>query len=228
MARILVVEDDDDTRAVLSVWISAEGHEACAAICGKDALYEIKRSQFDLIILDWELPDTNGLSLLRQIRTTNRTVPVLMLTGRSSIDDKEAGLDTGADDYLTKPFSVRELAARVRAQLRRAAAGLSATGILSAGPLELNCDTHRVTRNGVEVDLRPLEFALLEFLMKNQGKVFSSERLINCVWPQNTESGDEAVRSVVKQIRKKIDQPQDTDSIIKNVHGLGYKLEHTS
>lgn len=228
MARILIVEDDEDTRSVLSTWVASEGHEACAAICGKDASYELNRSQFDLIILDWELPDTNGISLLRQIRSKNKTVPVLMLTGRSSIDDKEVGLDTGADDYLTKPFSVREFAARVRAQLRRATTALSETGTLSAGSIELNCDTHRVTRDGVEIDLRPLEFALLEFLMKNQGKVFSSERLINCVWPQNTESGDEAVRSVVKQIRKKIDHQQDKESIIKNVHGLGYKLEHYS
>lgn len=224
MARILIVEDDESTMSVLSVWVESEGHEPVSALTGKDALYEFERSLFDLVILDWELPDTNGLSLLRQIRSGNKVVPVLMLTGRNSIDDKEAGLDSGADDYLTKPFNVRELAARVRAQLRRSTVAVAPSGILKSGAVELDCDAHVVRRDGKLIDLRPLEFALLEFLMKNPGKVFSSERLINCVWPPNTESGDEAVRSVVKQIRRKIDRPEDDDSIIKNIHGLGYKV----
>lgn len=222
MAKVLVVEDDAELRGMVEDWLSHEHYEVESAGNGREALEKLRFYEFDLILLDWELPEVQGIDILREFRAGGRTTPVIMLTGKKAIGEKEQGLDTGADDYLTKPFHMKELSARVRAILRRA--GGQTSNILRARNIELDPTSYRVLRDGVDVHLQRREFSLLEFLMRNPNRVFSPDALLERVWASESDATPEAIRTCMKRLRQKIDV-EGQESIIRTVHGVGYKLE---
>ncbi|HEY9788327.1 MAG TPA: response regulator transcription factor, partial [Candidatus Obscuribacterales bacterium] len=178
--------------------------------------------QYDLIILDWSLPDVSGIELLKQFRSQKNMTPVLMLTGKDTVADIEAGLNTGADDYLTKPFDMRELSARVNALVRRRAAIYDP--VLRTRTLALDTRTKQVKKNGQEVKLQPQEVALLEFLLRNPNDVFSVDALFARVWPSDLDASPDTVRVCITRIRNKIDS-EGQPSIIKTVHRVGYQID---
>ncbi|MBU6451073.1 MAG: response regulator transcription factor [Cyanobacteria bacterium REEB67] len=222
MAKVLVVEDDVALAKMISDWLSLEHHKTELIHDGAEAVHMLKVYDYDLIVLDWELPGIMGVDILKDFRGRGGLTPVLMLTGRGSIDDKEKGFDYGADDYLTKPFHAKELTARLRAILRRPEAFLG--DVLRVGNLTLERANFRVMRGDEEIRLLPKEFALLEFLMRNQGRVFAPEALLNRVWVAESEATVDALTTCIKRLRKKIDV-EGLPSSIRTVHGVGYKLE---
>jgi DNA-binding response OmpR family regulator len=222
MAKLLVVEDDAELCGMIEDWLTHEHYQVEATGNGRDALEKLTFYEFDLILLDWELPETSGLEICTVFRQRGGTTPILMLTGKKTIDDKELGLNSGADDYLTKPFHMKELSARVRAILRRSSNQLS--NVLKAGDLSLDPISFRVMRGADEIQLQKREFALLEFFMRNQSRVFSPDALLERVWASESDATAEAIRTCLKRLRQKIDEP-GKDSVIKTVHGVGYKLE---
>ncbi len=221
MAKILVVDDDKELARTVSEWLSLDHHIVEAVFTGGDGLSRVKTYSYDLIVLDMNLPEVHGLRILKEFRDMGGGTPVLILTGQSDLDDKEAGLDAGADDYLTKPFQGRELTARVRAILRRPR-DYSGT-VLQQSDLVLDSNQHCVIRGGEEISLVPREFALLQFFMRNPNKVFSAEVLLNRVWRDDSDATTEAVTTCIKRLRKKLDLP-DSPSVIRTIHGVGYKL----
>lgn len=223
MPKILIVEDDPGLQKTVRDWLTFEHHMVETASNGRDGLEKIQVYEYDLVILDWELPEMTGVEILREIRRRGSSMPVLMLTGKSSVNDKEEGLDAGADDYLTKPFHMKELSARVRSVLRRAGGNVANT--LKVQDVELDPAGFRATRAGREIQLLPKEFALLEFLMRHANQVFSAEALLSRVWASESEVSVDAISTCVKRLRKKLDEPGSKDSFIRTVHGVGYKVE---
>lgn len=221
MAKVLLVEDDRDLSELVSDFLAYEHYQVDRVYTGPDGMDRLKFYQYDVVILDWELPELSGLDICKQYRETGGLTPILMLTAKRAIDDRAAGLDVGADDYLVKPFHVKELLARIRALLRRASQ--KTTNLLKVGDLEMNPTTYELKKAGVSVDLMPKDFALLEFLMRHPNEIFSGEALLNHVWKAESDSTAEALRASIKRIRKRIDS-SDEDSLIKNLHGVGYKL----
>jgi len=221
MAKILLVEDDLPLARTVKGWLSLEHHSVETVHNGLQALDTLAVYEYDLIILDWQLPELSGLEVCKQFRARGGLTPILMLTGKSAIAEKEAGLDAGSDDYLTKPFHMKELSARVRAMLRRAARLTS--NVLSAGKLTLDPSNYRVTVNGEEILLQKREFALLEFLMRNPNKVFSAEALLERVWASETDATSYAIRTCMMRLRKKIDSDPES-SLIETIKGVGYRL----
>lgn len=222
MSKILLVEDDQDLVSRITKWLALERYSVEAVTNGQEALELLRNNHYDFIILDWHVPGLTGLEVCRYYRNSGGNTPILMLTGKTDIADKEAGLDAGADDYLTKPFHPRELCARLRALGRRPTVCLNEQ--LQLGDLVLDMYKFQLRRNGRDIDLLPLEFALIEFLMRNPGRVFDANVLLERVWPVNSEASPEAVRTCIKTLRKKIDL-DGLPPIIKTVHGVGYKLE---
>jgi len=188
---------------------------------GEEAKDMLRVYKFDAVVLDWDLPGCSGIEVLKALRGRGDTTPVLMLTGNNTTDHKEKGLDTGADDYLTKPFEAREFTARVRALLRRAAGQASNT--LKARDIELDPTTFNVTKNGQPVKLVQREFQLLEFFMRNPNRVFSAEAVLDRVWASDSDASPEAFRTCLTRLRKKIDS-EGQEPLISTVHGVGYKL----
>ncbi|MBX9695580.1 MAG: response regulator transcription factor [Cyanobacteria bacterium] len=226
MARVLVVEDDAVLANLIQETLKAEYHDVELAFNGGDGLQLIERFEFDLLVLDWELPQTSGIQLCHTYRNKGGVAPVIFITARSSIDDKETGFETGADDYLSKPFSMRELAMRARALLRRTLErdkSQASGDLLRYGEIELEPRKGLVRKAGREIRLQPRELALLEFFMRNVGLVFSSSALIDRVWKLDTEATDISVRSCIAKLRKKL-EVQDTEKFIENQRGLGYRL----
>jgi DNA-binding response OmpR family regulator len=176
---------------------------------------------FDVIVLDWMLPSLDGIEICRRYRAARGVTPIIMLTGKSMVSEKELGLDNGADDYLTKPFSVRELSARVRALIRRPQDPHS--DVITNGPIILETAARKITREGSPVELLPVDFAVLEFFMRNAGEVFSTEALIERIWHSDSRPTDNAVRSSIKRIRQAIDS-NGADSLIETVNRVGYRL----
>ena len=222
MAKILIVEDEFDLSEPVRLYLTHDHHLVEVVSDGNEALERLRFYKYDLIILDWMLPGMHGVDVCKTFRSTGGTTPILMLTSRRQTQDKIAGLDAGADDYLTKPFEVAEIAARVRALLRRPQAVTS--NVLKIGHLELEPNSFRVTRDGEDVQLLPKEFALLEFFMRHPGQVFSAEALLDRVWSSESEASPETIRTYIKRLRQKIDNPGQP-SMINTVHGVGYKLE---
>jgi DNA-binding response OmpR family regulator len=220
MAKIIVVEDNHDVAEQVRMLLTFEHHTVETIHDGNDASAALKVYDYDVIILDWELPGKNGVDILKEFRSRGGNTPILMLTGKDAVDDKEQGLDSGADDYLTKPFQMKELAARVRALLRRPAAVKE--NVLKAGAITLDPVKYRAAKNGEIVQLVPKEFALLEFLLRHPNQVFSGEALLNRVWPTESDATEEALRTTMKRLRKKIDPD---NALIKTIHGVGYLLE---
>ncbi len=221
MAKILYVEDDAELRYSVAKLLTAEWHTVETVDSGEEALLRLKSAQFDLVILDLNLPDLDGQSVCSEFRRIGGKTPVLMLTGRQEIVDKTAGLDAGADDYLTKPFDGRELLARVRALMRRSV-DATPSNILSIGRIQLDTASRKVHRDGIEVYMQPRDFELLEFLMRHPAQTFSNDALLDRVWHADSEVSLDALRSSVKRIRQKIG---DTNGdIIENIPKVGYRM----
>lgn len=221
MSKILIVEDDVDLAGMVRQNLAREHATIEVVHTGNDAMDVLAVSDYDLLILDWELPGATGIEICKWYRQRGGSAPILMLTGKANITEKEAGLDSGADDYITKPFSMRELAARARAALRRTGGAVHATNLLECGAYKLDPFKFSLHKNGEAISLQPREFALLEFLMRHKGTVFSPEALIERIWRSDTEAGMDALRACVKRIRKKLDDPE----VIETVHGIGYRIK---
>jgi DNA-binding response OmpR family regulator len=222
MSKILLVDDDVDLAEMLEEKLTREQHTVELVYDGFEARDRLRFYKYDAVVLDWDLPGLSGIEICKQMRSAGDITPVLMLTGKNTIDDKEAGLDAGADDYLTKPFDAREFAARVRSIIRRGCQ--AASNVLTARDLVLDMATHKVTKGDQELDLLPKEFALLEFFMRNPSQVFSAEMLLDRVWSSESEAAPEALRVCLARLRKKIDTA-DQESVISTVRGVGYKLD---
>jgi two-component system response regulator RegX3 len=221
MTKILVVEDQKNFRDLVNDWLESEGFTVDCADTGPAALLHLKQSVYDLIVLDLNLPGLSGIDVCRTFRQRGGSTPIIMLTVNQTIDDKELGFDAGADDYLTKPFHMRELSARIKAVLKRV--GEPQDALLSAGPITLNAEEHIVTSHGETVKLLPKEFALLEFLMRHPNQVFNSDALMQRVWPSSSTASPDTVRSHITRLRQKL--RVDDDSLIVTVHAVGYKLQ---
>jgi len=222
MAKILLIEDDLVTASMVRDWLEGERYTVEEAHTGAEAIDFLKTYEYDLLIVDWTLPEGNGVEVMKAYRSNGGRSPILMLTGKRAIMEKEAGLDAGADDYLTKPFDMRELSARIRALLRRSP---EVRGIvMHCGNIALDTINCSVTKDGKHLKLLPTEYSLLEFLMRNQGTVFSTASLLEHVWKAESDATDIAVRTYITRLRKKIDT-DGAPSMITTVHALGYKLE---
>ncbi len=222
MPNILLVEDDEALAFEVKRAIEHEGHVVVACANIADARLALKEKMFDLLVLDWGLPDGSGVDLLVELRQAGENAAILMLTGRASAAEKVQGLDSGADDYLTKPFHLKELTLRVRNLVGRSQRPLQ-TQVMKARGLVLDEGKRLVTRYGAEVELTVKEFALLEFFMRNKDRVFSLDDLLDHVWVAEEEAAPDTVRTHIKNLRKKLDR-LDEDSLIQNVHGFGYRF----
>ena len=225
MTRVLVVEDEESFSDPLSYMLRREGFEVGVASTGPAALQEFERHGADLILLDLMLPGLSGSEVFRQVRAQSN-VPVIMLTAKDSEIDKVVGLELGADDYVTKPFSSRELLARVRAVLRRGGElEDQTTGVLEAGPVRLDVERHVVTVQGRSVPLPLKEFDLLEMLLRNAGRVLTRGQLIDRVWGTDYVGDTKTLDVHVKRLRAKIEPDPSLPRYLLTVRGLGYKLE---
>lgn len=232
MTRILLVEDEESYRDPLAYLLTREGYDVTSAATGPEALEEFARTGADLVLLDLMLPGLSGTEVCRQIRQRS-DVPVIMLTAKDGEIDKVVGLELGADDYVTKPYSSRELIARVRAVLRRrsttsAPAGDPATedadGLLSAGLVQMDVERHVVTIDGAAVAFPLKEFELLELLLRNAGRVLTRSQLIDRVWGTDYVGDTKTLDVHVKRVRAKIEPDPANPTLLVTVRGLGYKL----
>lgn len=222
MAKILIVEDDHHVSQTITDWATSVHHCVESVFSGPDGLDRLKFYAYDLAILDWQLPGLTGVEICRQYRRTGGTIPILMLTGQRAIENKEEGFDSGADDYLTKPFELRELAARVQALLRRPSQIVKA--LQKGQDLSLDYQTFSLVRSGQKVRLLPKEFAILEFLLRHPGQYFTPEQILNHVWGSDSESTIDSLRTCIKRLRQRIDVG-DNPAMIVTSRGFGYKLE---
>ncbi|MBI5232342.1 MAG: response regulator transcription factor [Coriobacteriales bacterium] len=219
--RILLVEDDERIASFVQKGLTAEGHTVEHSPTASDAQERLNVSTYDLILLDLLLPDGNGRDVLKRVRKKDPEVPVIVLSAMGEIDDKVDLLDSGADDYLVKPFAFAELAARVRANVRH---GGASSRILEAGDLKLDTKTRVATRgDDVRVDLPSREFALLEYLMRHADQVLSRQQLLDAVWGIDFDPGSNVVDVYIGYLRRKLDRP-DEPSVIETVRGAGYRV----
>ncbi|MGH9552479.1 MAG: response regulator transcription factor [Terriglobales bacterium] len=224
MSKILIVEDHKELADLVRDSLQANSYLVDCAESGPDALNHLRMNEYDLIILDLNLPGLSGLDVCRTFRQHGGNTPILMLTGNRTIDDKEVGFDAGADDYLTKPFQFRELTARVKAMIRRGPGQSAQNNVLTCGNLKLYLDEHRVTNDEVDISFLPKEFALLEFFLRHPRQVFSAEALVQRVWDTDSEASPETIRSYITRIRSKLGATSENPYIV-TVHGVGYKFQ---
>ena len=225
MTRVLVVEDEESFSDALSYMLRREGFEVGIATTGPAALEEFERLGADIILLDLMLPGLSGTEVFRQVRAQSN-VPVIMLTAKDSEIDKVVGLELGADDYVTKPFSSRELLARIRAVLRRGGELEDLmTGVLEAGPVRMDVERHVVTVRGESVRVPLKEFELLELLLRNTGRVLTRGQLIDRVWGADSVGDTKTLDVHVKRLRAKIEPDPAVPQFLLTVRGLGYKFE---
>ncbi|HEY4552838.1 MAG TPA: response regulator transcription factor [Bacillaceae bacterium] len=225
--RILIIEDEEKIARVLELELSYEGYETGKALDGLDGLAMYREQSWDLILLDVMLPGMSGIEVLRRIRSGDTDVPVLLLTAKDSVEDKVSGLDLGANDYITKPFQIEELLARIRAALRMAkpqAEKLAQEGCLEFEDLTLNEVTREVKRGGDFISLTPREFDLLAYLMKNPRHVLNREQLLNGVWGFDYYGDTNVVDVYIRYLRNKVDKPY-SQPLIHTVRGVGYVLK---
>lgn len=226
--RILVVEDEERLARLISRVLSEEGYKAETAGDGRSALARALAEHFDMLIVDWMLPDLDGIQVIRRLRAAEVSVPALMLTARGQVEDRVEGLDAGADDYLPKPFAFPELLARIRALSRwprednKGAGG--ETSVLAAGDVVLDPVRHVVWRDGEQVDLSAREFALLATLIRRPGQVFTRSVLLDTVWGGSDEVYTNVVDLYISYLRKKLDRKGEP-SRIRTVRGVGYTLD---
>ena len=223
-ANILVVEDEPAIQALIAANLRRAGHTVTAALDAETALARINEALPDLILLDWMLPGMSGLELARRLRAEPRTrgVPVIMLTARGDERDKIQGLETGADDYVTKPFSPRELLARIQAVLRRQRPQ-AAEDAVEAGGLRLDPATHRITADGQAINLGPTEFRLLHFLMTHPERVHSRAQLLDQVWGDHVFVEERTVDVHIRRLRGAL-EPSRLDALVQTVRGSGYRF----
>jgi two-component system, OmpR family, response regulator len=219
--RVLVVEDDPKMAGLLRRGLLEEGHAPDVANVGDDALWMAKAVEYDAIVLDLLLPGIDGVEVCRRLRQDGVWSPILMLTARDGVEDRVAGLDAGADDYLPKPFSFAELLARLRALVRRGSP--ERPSVLEVGDLRLDPATRQVWRGESEIHLSAKEFSLLETFMRRPGDVLSRDRLLEHAWDYAYENRSNVVDVYVRYLREKVDRPFDRDSI-ETVRGMGYRL----
>jgi two-component system OmpR family response regulator len=222
--RVLVVDDEVNIAELISMALRYEGWEVATAHTGTKAVAGAKEFRPDAVVLDMMLPDFDGLEVLRRMRATDPDVPVVFLTARDAVEDRIAGLTAGGDDYVTKPFSLEELVARLRGLLRRAGARQAATSsLLVVGDLELDEDSHEVFRAGDEVTLTATEFELLRFLMRNPRRVLSKSQILDRVWTYDFGGQANVVELYISYLRKKIDAGRAP--MIHTMRGAGYVLK---
>lgn len=219
--RILIVEDEPKLAAVVARGLAEHGYAVDTVADGEDALAMASMTAYDLIILDLMLPGRDGLSVCQALRAQQRTMPILMLTARDTVDDRVAGLDAGADDYLTKPFALRELMARVRALLRRDS--LSKDPVLRVGDLELDTVRHEARRGGRRIDLTSKEFAMLELFMRNPNRVLTRTQIAEHVWDYDFLSMSNVIDVYVRYLRRKLGDDQEP-RLLRTIRGTGYQL----
>ncbi len=221
MSKILLAEDDITLARQIKEWFEAKSYTVEVVYDGISALELLKTSHFDVIILDWGLPELSGIEICNKYRATGGNTPMLMLTGRNQITDKETGFDAGVDDYLTKPFNMRELTARITALLRRPP--VISGDKLCVGKLTLETKSRSVTLDGNDIVLQPKEFAILEYLMRNSDRVVGTQELLSAVWKSDAAVGSDSLYTYIKMLRKKL-MISETESVIKTVNRVGYTL----
>ncbi|WP_223592148.1 response regulator transcription factor [Neobacillus bataviensis] len=226
--RILVVEDEKQIAKILKLELEYEGYEVVVAYDGKAGLQAAQNDKLDLILLDVMLPELNGIEVLRRIRKENTMLPVILLTARNMTMDKVAGLDQGANDYITKPFEIEELLARVRSCLRQnslaAKAAQPENPLLSFKDLTVNLDTREVTRGETSITLTPKEFDLLVYLLSNKNRVVTRENILVNVWEYEYEGETNVIDVFIRHLRKKIEEGFSDPTIIQTVRGIGYTV----
>ena len=223
--HVLVVEDEDSLATLLQYNLQKEGYEVALAGDGEEAMLLVDERLPDLVVLDWMLPKVSGIEVCRRLRQRNETrnVPIIMLTARGEETDRVRGLDTGADDYVVKPFSMTELTARIRAVLRRIRPGLAEDRV-RRGDLLIDRVAHRVKRAGQEIHIGPTEFRLLDYLMQHPGRVFSREQLLDAVWGSDVYVEARTVDVHIGRLRKALGV-SETDDPIRTVRSAGYSLD---
>lgn len=228
MSKILIIEDEVSFSEALSFLLEKEGFETQIAETGKQGIDAFNSENFDLILLDLMIPEISGIDVCRTIRTTSK-VPIIMLTAKDSEVDKVVGLELGADDYVTKPYSARELVARIKAVLRRGTPDESSAqesiGILNVGGIKMDIERHQVTIKGNLIPLPLKEFELLEFLMRNSGRVLTRGQLIDRVWGGDYYGDTKTLDVHIKRLRSKIEDDPANPVLIQTIRGLGYKFE---
>ena len=220
--RLLIVEDEPKTGDYVRQGLSESGYVVDLVRTGTEGVDSGTSGDYDLVILDVNLPGVDGWSVLRALRQAGRTMPVLFLTARDQLEDRVHGLEIGADDYLTKPFAFAELLARVRTLLRRGKT--TEPEVLRAADLELNLTRRRVSRAGKRIDLTPKEFGLLELLMRRRGEVLPRSLIASQVWDMNFDSDTNVIEVAVRRLRSKVDDGHEI-KLIKTVRGMGYVIE---
>lgn len=219
--RLLLAEDERDLNRIITRKLVSEGYSVDSCYDGEEALLYLSSAEYDGAVLDVMMPGMDGFEVLRQARRKGISVPVLFLTARDAVEDRVAGLDLGADDYLVKPFAFAELMARIRAMTR--VAGRQTDSTLTVADLVLDCSGHRVTRSGREIPLSAKEYAVLEYLMRNENIVLSREKIENHIWNFDYEGGTNVVDVYISYLRRKIDDGHER-KLIHTVRGKGYVL----
>jgi len=222
-SKILLIEDEEKLARFVELELSYEGYEVTKAFDGRTGLELAETGNFDLVLLDIMLPQISGMEVLRRIRRKS-SIPIIMLTARDSLEDKVSGLDTGADDYLTKPFAIEELLARIRTAFRKKSVDTQGSQILATGCLTLDTARHSVSVKGVPIELTKREFDLLHYLLKNKGLVLTRETLLENVWDYGFDGGTNAVDVYVRFLRGKIDDMFDV-KLIHTIRGVGYVIK---
>jgi two-component system response regulator MprA len=225
-ARLHLVDDDPSLREFLRIELELEGYSCLEAATGQQALLLIRAEPFDLLLLDWTLPDFSGVEICRRLRTHNTQTPVLMLTGVDGIEDRVKALDAGADDYLVKPFSIEELLARLRALLRRSSSQNvdKLPPVLRLADLELNTASHEVTRNGRDISLSSKEYQLLLQLLLQANAVVERDALLTAVWGEDFYGDPNVLDVYIRYLRQKLEWP-GLPTLIQTVRGVGYMLK---
>lgn len=218
--RVLIVEDDDSVARFLMQATREAGYSPVATDNGADAFHLASTEGFDLILLDLMIPQLNGFEVAKRLRASNVMTPILIITARDALDDKIQGLDSGADDYIVKPFQIAELLARVRALLRR---GASSPAVLSVDDLTLDPATRLATRSGKTIYLSATEYSLLEYLMRNSGKVVTRSMILEHVWQYDFDGNDNVLDVYISYLRNKIDKRCEVP-LIHTVRGVGYRM----
>lgn len=221
--RILIVEDDKRISRMLELELVFEGYVTGTAFTGAEALTQFREAEWDLVLLDWMLPELTGLEVLERIRSSHSEMPVILLTAKHEVKDKVAALDLGANDYVTKPFEIEELLARIRAALRFSVKSVQ-EGVFTFGELTLNEQTRETKRGDRQIELTPREFDLLYYFMQNPGQVLTREQMLDAVWGFDYYGETNVIDVYIRYLRKKIDAGE-TVTYIQTVRGVGYVLK---
>ncbi|MBL7825166.1 MAG: response regulator transcription factor [Saprospiraceae bacterium] len=222
--RLLLVEDEPAISNFIREGLEEEGFAVDVANNGKTGLQMANDGlqHYDLILLDWMLPGMSGIEICREIRKTTTQLPIIFLTAKDTVDDAVFALETGANDYIRKPFSFDEMLARVRVLLRNQRGEQT---LFQHGSIEMNLDKHQVTKNGLPIELTQKEFALLEYLLRNKGKVCRRTRILEKIWDTHFDRSSAVIDVYINFLRNKLDDPTSTDSFIKTIRGIGYRIE---